>query len=306
MTESYETLEEGNDMKRTMTYRDCTLELGGRTLIMGILNVTPDSFSDGGLYQDLDAAVSHAREMVEQGADIIDIGGESTRPGHEPVSLEEELKRVIPVVRAIRAAGIRVPLSVDTYKAEVARQALEAGAHIINDIWGLKADPAMAGVVAEYGCPVILMHNRQEPARYRNFMADVLADLMESVNLARQAGVEEEKIILDPGVGFAKTHEENLLVMSRLQDIVRLGYPVLLGASRKRVIRHTLGLGLEQIREAKEGTVATTVWGIAQGCAIVRVHDVRENKHAALMADAIKQAGAFPPSAHGNQGGDSA
>jgi len=255
-----------------------------RTFIMGILNVTPDSFSDGGLYVSVDAAVERALEMIEEGADIIDIGGESTRPGHVPVTAEEELRRIIPVIRAVReAAGERVAISVDTYKAEVAREAILAGADWMNDIWGLKRDSKMAAYAAELGCPVIIMHNREQ-AVYDDFMTNVLNDLKTSIAIAKQAGVRDEQIILDPGVGFAKSHEQNLLVMNRLEEIVALGYPVLLATSRKRVIRHTLGLPVDQL---VEGTAATVAIGIAKGCRIVRVHDVKPIKRTVLMSDAI-------------------
>lgn len=264
------------------------LELGRRTLIMGILNVTPDSFSDGGKYVDLDKAVERAKQMEAEGADIIDIGGESTRPGHEPVTLEEELRRVIPAVRAVREA-VRLPISVDTYRAETARQSLEAGAHILNDIWGFKRDPRMADIAAEYGCPVILMHNR-ENRDYSDYVPDVLADLLASVARAKSAGVADENIWLDPGIGFAKDYDENLELMGRLDEIVKLGYPVLLGTSRKTFIRRTLDVTPD---DAVEGTAATQVLGIAQGCQIIRVHDVRQMKRVAAMTDAIvyRQAG---------------
>lgn len=259
------------------------LELGKRTLIMGILNATPDSFSDGGRYMDIDAAVAHAREMVDQGADILDIGGESTRPGFEPVPLDEELRRVVPVVAALRQALPHIPLSIDTYKAETARQALEAGAHIINDIWGLKGDPNMAGVAAEYGCPVIVSHNRHE-RNYNDLVPDVIDDLQSSVAIARRAGVSDDNIWLDPGIGFAKTYEDNMELMGRMSELTALGYPVLLGTSRKRFIRQTLDLPVDDLAE---GTAATVVLGIAQGCQIVRVHDVRHMKRTAMMTDAI-------------------
>ncbi|HEY8529291.1 MAG TPA: dihydropteroate synthase [Paenibacillaceae bacterium] len=269
--------------ERTYTFADgLRLELGKRTLIMGILNVTPDSFSDGGKYMDVRAAVERAKQMEEEGADIIDIGGESTRPGHQPVSLEEELRRVLPVIEAVRRE-VRLPISIDTYKAETARRALEAGANIINDIWGFKRDPEIAAVAAACGCPVVLMHNRERPV-YRDLMADILEDLRASVAIARTAGVEDRNIWLDPGIGFAKEYEDNLVVMGRLDEIVRLGYPVLLGTSRKRFIRHTLGLPADDV---VEGTAATVALGIAQGCQIVRVHDVKQMKRVAAMADAI-------------------
>ncbi|MBP3967207.1 dihydropteroate synthase [Paenibacillus lignilyticus] len=259
------------------------LTLGTRTLIMGILNMTPDSFSDGGRYNEVEAAVRHAEQMVADGADIIDIGGESTRPGFEPVPLEEELKRVIPVIKAIRAALPTIPLSIDTYKAETADQALRAGAHIINDIWGLKGEARMAEVAAAHCCPVIISHNRH--ARdYSDLVADVVADLRESIAIARNAGVSEELIWLDPGIGFAKTYEDNLALMSKLDQVVAEGYPVLLGTSRKKFIRDVLQLNSNEITF---GTAATTALGIMQGCQIVRVHDIRENKQTALMSDAI-------------------
>ena len=259
------------------------MELGRRTLIMGILNATPDSFSDGGRYTNVDAAVAHAKAMVEDGADILDIGGESTRPGFEPVEVKEELRRILPVIHAVREALPHIPLSIDTYKAETARQALEAGAHIINDIWGLKGDPNMAAVAAEYGCPVIINHNRHE-RDYNDLVPDVLADLQSSVSIARTAGIAEELIWLDPGIGFAKTYEDNLELLGRLSDLTALGYPVLLGTSRKRFIKQTLNLPVEEL---VEGTAATVALGIAHGCQIMRVHDVRAIKRTALMMDAI-------------------
>lgn len=259
-----------------------TLELGKRTLIMGILNVTPDSFSDGGQYDEIEAAVDRARQMAAEGADIIDIGGESTRPGHAPVALEEELLRIIPVIRAVSKA-VRLPISVDTYKAEAARQALKAGAHMLNDVWGFKRDPELAAVAARFGCPVILMHNRKE-RNYGNYMADVQADLLESVRIAREAGVAAEQIMLDPGIGFAKTAADNLEIMGRLGEVVALGYPVLLGTSRKSFIRQTLQV---EAHDAIEGTAATVALGIAQGCQIMRVHDVRAMRRVADMTDAI-------------------
>lgn len=258
------------------------LELGRRTLIMGILNVTPDSFSDGGRYDAVEAAVQRARQMEAEGADIIDVGGESTRPGHDPVPLEEELRRVVPAIRAIREA-VRLPISIDTYKAETARQALEAGAHIVNDVWGFKRDPRIAAVSAEYGCPVILTHNR-ESRDYADFVPDVIEDLLASVARAKAAGVAEENIWLDPGIGFAKDYDENLELMGRLDEVVQLGYPVLLGTSRKTFIRRTLDV---EASDALEGTAATQALGIAQGCQIIRVHDVKQMKRVAAMTDAI-------------------
>jgi dihydropteroate synthase len=251
---------------------------------MGILNVTPDSFSDGGRYLAVDAAVEHAVRMVEAGADILDIGGESTRPGHEPVPADEEIRRVIPVIRAVREALPHVPLSIDTYKAETARKALEAGVHIINDIWGLTADPEMARTAAEFGCPVVISHNRRETGGYADIARDVAADLLASVRTALDAGVDPYNIWLDPGIGFAKEYEDNLDMMGRLAELVRLGYPVLLGTSRKRFIRHTLDLPADDV---VEGTAATVALGIAQGCQVVRVHDVDRIVRTVRMTDAV-------------------
>ncbi|SMO80623.1 dihydropteroate synthase [Melghirimyces algeriensis] len=262
-----------------------TLPVHRRTVVMGILNVTPDSFSDGGRFNQKERAIQHAQQMVADGADLIDVGGESTRPGHQPVSLEEELERVIPVIQALSQA-VDVPISVDTYKAEVARQAVEAGAHIVNDVWGLKKDPEMARTVAELDVPVILMHNREE-ARYTSLMEELCHDLMESVHLARTAGVKKERIILDPGIGFAKSYEENLTVMQNLEQITDLGFPVLLGTSRKSMIGHTLNLPVE---ERVEGTGATVTLGISKGCQFVRVHDVKEMVRVCRMTDAMVQA----------------
>jgi len=263
------------------------LELGSRTLIMGILNVTPDSFSDGGLYNTVEAAVKRAAEMVEEGADIIDVGGESTRPGHVPVPADEELERVIPVIRELRRVFPRVPISIDTYKAAVAREAVRAGAHIINDVWGTLADEEMASTAAELGCPIVLMHNRREPV-YRNLVREVREDLLRCAGRAIAAGVRREHIILDPGIGFGKTYEHNIVLLGRLYELAELGYPVLLGTSRKTVIRNTLGLTADDV---VEGTAATVAFGIAQGCQIMRVHDVKAIKRTARMMDALVYAG---------------
>ncbi|HEK9103466.1 dihydropteroate synthase [Bacillus pfraonensis] len=259
-----------------------TLDLNKKTLIMGILNVTPDSFSDGGNFDEVNAAISHAKAMVEAGADIIDIGGESTRPGFAKVSVEEELGRVIPMIQAV-SKEVKVPISIDTYKAEVAKQAIEAGAHIINDIWGAKAEPKIAEVAAHYNVPIILMHNR-ENTNYRNLMADMIADLYESVKIAKDAGVSDENIILDPGIGFAKTPEQNLEAMRNLEQLHVLGYPVLLATSRKSFIGHVLDLPVE---ERVEGTGASICLGIEKGCEMIRVHDVKEMARMAKMMDAM-------------------
>lgn len=271
--------------RQILKLRDRELVLGERTLIMGILNVTPDSFSDGGLYNSCEHAVARAKQLAADGADILDIGGESTRPGFEKVSAEEELHRVIPVIRAV-SQELDIPISIDTYKAEVARQALEAGANILNDVWGFKEDTAMAAVAAEAGCPVILMHNRKNE-EYKDFMTEVCGDLQESVDLALSAGVAPGQIVLDPGIGFAKDQLQNLVLLNRLGELNRLGYPLLLGTSRKRVIRNVLQLPPDDV---VEGTAATSVLGIVHGAAILRVHDVKEMKRVALMTDAILQA----------------
>lgn len=269
-------------MSNKMKCRDLELELGQRTLIMGILNVTPDSFSDGGAYVALEDAVQRARQMVQEGADIIDVGGESTRPGSEKVSAEEELRRVIPVIKELHRQT-DVLISIDTYKAEVAKQALLAGAHIINDVWGAQADPQMGQVAAEFGCPIILMHNRPN-MDYKHFIEDVVEDLQKSIQAVLASGVRREQIIVDPGIGFAKTYEHNLRLMKHLYILTELGYPVLLATSRKSMIRQTLELPAEEV---KEGTAATVALGIYQGCDIVRVHDVKEMKRVAVMTDAI-------------------
>lgn len=256
------------------------LDFSQKTYVMGILNVTPDSFSDGGKHNTLDRAIDHAARMVAEGADIIDIGGESTRPGFQPISAEEELERVLPVVEAL-ATRFDLPLSIDTYKAKVAKAALEHGAHIINDIWGAKADSQMAQVAAETGAPIILMHNRKE-ATYQDLIRDMLNDLFESIHLVRQAGVREDKIILDPGIGFGKTYEHNVEIMRQLERFTSLGYPVLLGTSRKSMIGYALDL---PVGERLEGTIATVCQGISKGCAVVRVHDVKEHVRAVKMMD---------------------
>ncbi|GAA0801204.1 dihydropteroate synthase [Faecalicatena orotica] len=252
------------------------------TYIMGILNVTPDSFSDGGRYSRLDAALTHAQEMVMEGVDILDVGGESTRPGHVQISEEEEIERTAPVIEKLKKE-FDVPVSIDTYKSRVARAALQAGAGLVNDIWGLKYDENMALLIAESGAACCLMHNR-EKAEYQNFLPDVLMDLEKSVNIARKAGIKKDKIILDPGVGFGKTYEMNLEIIKQLNRLQFLGYPVLLGTSRKSVIGLTLDLPADQ---REEGTLVTTVMGMLSGCAFVRVHDVKANKRALKMAEAI-------------------
>ena len=255
----------------------------GHTYIMGILNVTPDSFSDGGKFNQIDAALKHAEEMIRDGADVIDIGGEATRPwGYTKISDEEETGRVVPVIEAVKKE-FGIPISVDTYKSGVAEAAAQAGADLINDIWGLKYDPHMAEVIAKSGLACCLMHNRDN-TEYRNFMEDVKQDLRETIALAKAAGIEDDKIILDPGVGFAKSYENNLEVIRRLKEFNELKYPVLLGTSRKSVIGLTLDL---PAAERVEGTIVTTVMAVEAGCMFVRVHDVKENHRAIQMAEAI-------------------
>ena len=253
-----------------------------QTYIMGILNVTPDSFSDGGKYSRIDAALAHAEKMIRDGAEIIDVGGESTRPGHMQITDEEETARVVPVIEALKAR-FDTPVSVDTYKSAVAREALKAGADLVNDIWGLKYDPQMAGLIAESGAACCLMHNRNN-TDYREFIPEFLDDMRECVRLADEAGIARDKIILDPGVGFGKTYEMNLEVISRLEVMHELGLPILLGTSRKSVIGLTLDLPPE---EREEGTLVTTVFGVQKGCAFVRVHDVEKNKRAIRMTRAL-------------------
>ncbi len=276
-------LEAGWCRKPGLNCRGHHLPLGERTIVMGILNITPDSFSDGGQFFDFGRAVQHALDMVEQGADIIDIGGESTRPTAAPVPLEEELARVMPVLKQL-VREIKIPVSIDTYKAEVARQALAEGAHIANDVWGLKADPGLAEVVAGYpDVPLILMHN-QKGTTYRSLLDDILASLQESVSRALAAGIKPDNIILDPGIGFGKDTDQNLEVMHRLGELKTLGYPVLLGTSRKSMIGNTLDL---PVTERIEGTAATVAYGITRGADIVRVHDIKEMLRVVKMTDAI-------------------
>ena len=267
-------------------------EWGTRTYVMGIVNVTPDSFSGDGLLASVagqrgaavEAAVVQAREMVDEGADILDIGGESTRPGHDPVAEDEEKARVVPVIAAIHAALPDVPISIDTAKPAVAEAALDAGATLLNDIWGISTDDAMARLAAARGVPLVVMHNRVEP-HYRDFAAELLDDLRAAVDRAMAAGVPRQNLIVDPGFGFGKTPEQNLTAMRELPALRRLGQPVLLGASRKSTLGRVLG-GVPT-EERLEGTLATTAIGIASGVDIVRVHDVRANVRAALVADAI-------------------
>ncbi|UOR10666.1 dihydropteroate synthase [Halobacillus amylolyticus] len=269
-------------MQATLKTKVKQYDYSKQTLVMGILNVTPDSFSDGGKFNGVDRAVERALKMESQGAHIIDVGGESTRPGHAPVNEEDEISRVVPVIEALRDR-ISVPVSIDTYKAEVAKQALEAGASIINDVWGAKREPRIAQVAADYDVPIILMHNRTNK-KYRSLIDNMKVDLRESVDIAKQVGVKDQHIILDPGVGFAKTPEDNLVVMRNLHQFVELDYPILLGTSRKSFIGLTLDLPEDQ---RMEGTGATVCYGVAQGMHIVRVHDVEPIVRMTKMMDAM-------------------
>jgi dihydropteroate synthase len=279
-----------------------TFDWGSRTYVMGILNVTPDSFSGDGLMSHgdiVEQAVRQAGHFLKYGADILDVGGESTRPGSQTVGAEEEIGRIVPVIQAIAREFPEAIISIDTYKARVAEEAFKAGAHIVNDVWGLRADPELAGVAARHEVPVILMHNRSNPAsvevraqlgnayigsEYNDLIEDVKRELLVSVELAKKAGVEERRIILDPGVGFGKTREHNLALIDRLDEIRALGYPVLLGPSRKSFIGFTLDLPADQ---RVEGTAAAVAVGIVRGADIIRVHDVKEMARVAKMTDAI-------------------
>ena len=253
-----------------------------RTYIMGILNVTPDSFSDGGKFNQMDAALYHAEEMIRDGADIVDVGGESTRPGHTVISDDEEISRVAPVIEAIKSR-FDIPVSIDTYKGKVTEAALKAGADLVNDIWGFKHDRRVAELTAQYGVACCLMHNRSEPT-YQDYLNDVVADLKECVRIAKDVGISDDKIILDPGVGFGKTYQMNLEIINHVDVLHSLGFPILLGTSRKSVIGQTLNLPTDQ---RVEGTLATTVVGVLKGCAFVRVHDIKENKRVIQMTEAI-------------------
>ncbi|HBT73692.1 MAG TPA: dihydropteroate synthase [Lysinibacillus sp.] len=269
--------------KKPLTLNGITLDYTKETFVMGILNVTPDSFSDGGKYNNVEAAVAQAKKMVAEGAKIIDVGGESTRPGYERISDEDEIARIVPVIQAL-AKEVRAVISVDTYKANVARAAIEAGAHMINDIWGAKAEPEIAQVAADLHVPIILMHNRENTDYGVDFWATAKMDLEKSIAIAQQAGVPEHHIILDPGIGFAKNTGQNIVMMQHLKDLVAMGYPVLLATSRKSMIGNVLKLPVE---ERLEGTSATVVYGIEKGCHMIRVHDVKEMTRATYMADVL-------------------
>ncbi|WP_206078451.1 dihydropteroate synthase [Poseidonocella sp. HB161398] len=253
-------------------------ELRDRPLVMGILNATPDSFSDGGAHDAPEAALAHARQMIAEGCDVIDLGGESTRPGHAEVTAEEEMARVLPVLRLLQAES-GMPVSIDTYKAATARAAVEAGAAIVNDVWGLQRDPGMAGVVAETGAAVIIMHNRETTDPDLDILQDMEHFFGRSLDLARKAGIPGERILLDPGIGFGKTLEQNIRCLNGLGWLGSFGYPVLLGLSRKRMFGELLG---REVGERLPGTLAANLVGIARGVRVIRVHDV------AAHADALK------------------
>jgi dihydropteroate synthase len=279
-----------------------TFNWGSRTYVMGILNVTPDSFSGDGIIAKGDvvnAAVNQARDFLASGADILDVGGESTRPGSAPVNADEEMERVIPIIRALHENFPEAIISIDTYKSQVAEEAIKAGAHIVNDVWGLRADDGLAYVAAKYKTPVILMHNRSNPAsveirekfgnayvgaEYENLIEDVKRELLECVAIAKKAQIADSLIVLDPGIGFGKTREHNLELVNRLAQIRELGYPILLGTSRKSFIGFTLDLPADQ---RVEGTAASVAVGITRGADIIRVHDVKEMARVAKMTDAI-------------------
>ncbi|MGI9048581.1 MAG: dihydropteroate synthase [Rubrobacteraceae bacterium] len=273
------------------TIRAGDRNLGPGPVIFGILNVTPDSFSDGGEFSKRDVAVARAASMLDEGADVIDIGGESTRPGSEPVSPEEEMRRVVPVIRGILEKHPRAIISVDTYRASTAVAALKAGARILNDVTALRGDPEMARAVAEAGCPVVLMHMLGEPKtmqrdpRYRDVVAEVRDFLAARAEHAISAGVASENIIFDPGIGFGKTLEHNLTLLNRLDEVVSLGFPVLLGASRKGFLGRISGV--EEARDRVFGTVATSVMSYERGATFFRVHDVRPNREALAVAAAV-------------------
>lgn len=260
-----------------------TFDFQKEPVVMGILNVTPDSFSDGGKYNEVTKAVEHAREMLALGARIIDVGGESTRPGHAPVSEEEEIRRVVPIIEAL-TKELDCVISIDTYKAKVAEEAVRAGASIINDVWGAQKEPAIAKVAARFDVPIILMHNRKEADYPEGFIAGYEADLKRSMTIAKEAGVREENIWLDPGIGFAKSQPENIIAMQHLKQLNEWGYPILLGTSRKSLIGYVLDLPVE---ERLEGSLATVSYGILNGAHIVRVHDVKETVRTVKMLNAL-------------------
>ncbi len=275
-----------------MKCRDIDLVIDGTTHIMGVLNVTPDSFSDGGVYLEVDSAIVGARSMVADGATILDIGGESSRPGAEPVPIDVELDRVLPVIRALKSEQLDIPISIDTTKAEVAQKALEAGAHIINDITALQGDPAMADVAAEMDAGVILMHMKGTPRTmqqspfYEDVVKDIYDNLEDWIDRSVDKGIEPNRIIIDPGIGFGKTTEQNIQILKKLSVFKQLNRPILIGTSRKSFIGKLLDL---PVTDRVEGTIATVCWSIVQGADIVRVHDVKAVSRAVKMIDVLSR-----------------
>lgn len=260
-------------------------DVAHHTYIMGILNVTPDSFSDGGQYVTVEQAKARAAQMIEEGADLIDVGGESTRPGHVKITDAQEIERVIPIILMLKEQ-FDIPVSIDTYKSAVAKEAIAAGADLINDIWGLQYDKKMAAIIADANLPCCLMHNRQN-AQYQHFKSEVFADLNRTLQIAEEAGISKEKIALDPGIGFAKDYQQNLEILRCLNEFHQFGYPLLLAASRKSVIGNTLNL---PVTERLEGTLATTAVAVLNRFAFVRVHDIKENKRVIQMTEAMRNA----------------
>lgn len=257
-------------------------DVNNHTYIMGILNVTPDSFSDGGNYNRIDKALFRVETMIKEGMDLLDIGGESTRPGYEQISEEEEIERVVPVLEKVKER-FEIPVSLDTYKSKVAMAGIRAGADMINDVWGLLYDREMAKVIAESRVACCLMHNRKE-AVYQSFFEEVVGDLNHMLQIASREGIKKEKIILDPGVGFGKSYEHNLEIIRRVEELKKMGYPILLGASRKSVVGLTLDLPVE---ERLNGTLAISAYGVLKGCSFLRVHDIKQNKEVVKMLEAV-------------------
>jgi len=288
-----ETLKNISKTHYTIRCRKRTFKLGKQTLLMGVLNVTPDSFSDGGLFLDREKAIAQGLKMVEEGADLIDIGGESTKPGSKPLGLEEELRRVIPVIEAL-AKEVDVPISIDTYKSTVAKKAIEAGAQMINDISGLHFDPDLAHVASKEDVPLILMHTRgtpetmQKDVHYESLLSEILQYLRESIRRAESAGLDPGQIVIDPGIGFGKNLEDNLLIIKNLQEFRILGKPILLGTSRKTFIGKILHA---EVTERLEGTLSSIAIGVLNGAHIIRCHDVLQAKRVIAVADSIRLAG---------------
>lgn len=252
------------------------------TYLMGILNVTPDSFSDGGHYQNMDSILFRVEEMIQEGMDILDVGGESTRPGYTPISVQEEIQRIYPVIEVVKK-NFEIPISLDTYKSEVALAGIQAGADMINDIWGLQYEETMAEVIAEHNVACCLMHNRTLDV-YQNFIKEVMDDFQKIIEIAKKAGISDEKIILDPGVGFAKNYQQNLEIIKHIEELKKFSYPILLGTSRKSVIGLTLNL---PVSERLYGTLATSAYGVLHGCSFLRVHDIKANKEVVKMLESI-------------------